>query len=106
MTTPQRTKLALAWPLIPAIRLKRLWPCMTSLLGHRRAVALLPAVALNLLVSGAGEGLGYLAGDLGASPKCLDREFHRERFLRRGEQLEVRESRASGARRHCEALPL
>jgi hypothetical protein len=91
ITSTERAKLALLWPLIPAIRLKRLWPCMTLLLGYRGATRMLLPVALNLLVSGAAEGLGYLTGKVGSSQKCLDREFHRERFLRSGERLTVPE---------------
>ena len=84
ITAGERAKLALLWPLIPVVRLKRVWPCMTSLLGRRHAAAILPAVAMNLLVSGAAEGLGYLTGKVGAPQQCFDWEFHRERFLRRG----------------------
>jgi hypothetical protein len=83
----RRATLAILWPLIPVIRLKRIWPIMTALLGYRRAMATLPALAVNLFVSGAAEGLGYVTGEAGELKNMLDREFHRERYLRRGEQL-------------------
>ena len=83
-------KLAVLWPLIPFVRMLRTWPLMTRQLGIRRAVEVLPGVFLSFLVSGAGEGLGYLRGaDSGLLRTCLDLEFHRERFLREGEHLHV-----------------
>ncbi len=99
MTARDRAKLALLWPLIPIVRLKRIWPLMASLLGFRRALSVLPAVATNLAISGAGEGLGYLTCDPGAREHCFHREFHRERFLRPGEQLVVREPKPTAAAR-------
>jgi hypothetical protein len=96
MTPLRRATFALLWPLIPVIRLKRIWPIMTSLLGHRRALTILPAVALNLLVSGAAEGLGYASGKAGPLQNMLDREFHRERYLRPGERLALPKSCQEG----------
>jgi hypothetical protein len=88
----ERAKMALLWPLIPVVRFKRLWPFVTALLGYKGAMKVAPAFMMNLFVSGAAEGLGYLTGKVGAPQACLNREFHRERFLRRGERLAVRES--------------
>jgi hypothetical protein len=87
MTPLKQATMAVLWPLIPLIRLKRIWPIATSLLGYRRAIITFPAVAVNLFVSGAAEGLGYLTGTSAALHHMLDREFHRERYLRPGEQL-------------------
>jgi hypothetical protein len=92
MTPFRRAAFALLWPLIPAIRLRRIVPLMTSLLGTRRTVAVLPAVAVNLFVSSAAEGLGYVTGQAGALENLLDREFHRERYLRPGERLTLPKS--------------
>jgi hypothetical protein len=41
--------------------------------------------------------LGYLTGKVGSPQQCFNWEFHRERFLRRGEQLTVRETAKSAA---------
>ena len=79
-------KLALLWPVIPLVRLRRTWPLMKRQLGLSRALQLSPGVFLNFLVSGASEGLGYIAGvGEGWLGRCFDLEFHRDRFLRDGE---------------------
>ncbi len=87
LTWTGRAKLALLWPLIPFVRLRRTWPLMKQQLGLVRAFQLSPGVLLNLLVSGVSEGLGYLDGVsdewLG---RCFVMEFHRDRFLRDGEE--------------------
>ncbi len=79
-------KLALLWPLIPFVRLRRTWPLMKRQFGLRRALQLSPGVFVNLVVSGASEGLGYLHGVGDAwLGRCFDLEFHRDRFFRDGE---------------------
>ena len=87
-----RAKLALLWPLIPFVRFGRTWPLMKRQHGFRRALQLSPGVFLNFLVSGASEGLGYIAGvGDGWLGRCFDLEFHRDRFLRDGEAYQLSE---------------
>ncbi|MDA0323406.1 MAG: hypothetical protein O2923_11930 [Verrucomicrobia bacterium] len=89
LTPTERVKLAVLWPLIPLARIRRIWPIMTATLGHARALGALPAMFLNLVVSGAGEGLGYVSGEAGSLRRCLDLEFHRGRFLHASERIQV-----------------
>jgi hypothetical protein len=76
-----RIRLALLWPLIPVVRFRRLWPLAVRLVGWRRAVLIGPNLLANLIVSGIGEGIGYITGTAAPFEKTFELEFHRDRFF-------------------------
>ncbi len=87
ISTTQRVKLALLWPLIPPLRLVRTWPLAVASLGRRGALRVLPGLFINLIISGASEATGYLFGEGDRARTTLDLEFHRDRFMRADETI-------------------
>jgi hypothetical protein len=77
----RRAGYALAFPLIPLVRLRRLLPDIRRVQprsGRRRG--LLALIALGLLADAFGEALGYLLGDGASRRDRLPYELHRSRF--------------------------
>lgn len=76
-----------AWPLIPPLRLVRTLAQLARLPGGVLLTCRAgPMVALLLLLSGVGEGLGYLFGDGGRRADLARMEFNRQDKLLAGEQ--------------------
>jgi Glycosyl transferase family 2 len=84
----RRAAFAAAAPLIPLVRLARVvgLPVLTSRPGL--LVRVLPALAISLVVSAAGELVGYVTARPGRATTAYltDIEFDRERFLRRADR--------------------
>lgn len=89
ISTAERLKLSLLWPGIPPLRLRRTWPLMVRLMGPRGAWRTLAGTFANLAVSGLSEATGYLFGEGDRLERCLDLEFHRDRFIRPTEQIKL-----------------
>lgn len=69
-------------PLIPAVRLLRIWRGLPSKEIRRRAVAALPALAVGLAVDALGQLLGYAFGAGAARDRVARYEVDRFRHLR------------------------
>lgn len=83
----KRIAYGLAWPLIPPLRLVRTLKDLMQLPGGKRiALRAAPMIALLLLASGFGEGLGYLFGDGGKRNALARLEFNRHDKLLAEEQ--------------------
>lgn len=84
----ERWKMRLLWPAIPLVRFVGVWGNGRARFGTARMLRLSPLLALQLVVAGMSEGLGYW---FGTTPElhlgCLDREVDRSRFLRAGERV-------------------
>ena len=89
----RRVAYAGAWPLIPLVRLRRVFRDVRRARKHgafpRALPAVLPAVLLGLTVSALGEATGYLLGPGEAPEKVGAYEFHRDRHLTRGDRAEM-----------------
>ncbi len=69
-----------ASPLIPVVRLAKLIREMAKP-GRRLPWRVLPLMFVALVIDGAGELIGYLAGAGDAMRRLTDMEFHRQRYL-------------------------
>jgi Glycosyl transferase family 2 len=79
---PHRISFALGAPLIPLVRFTRIFRRMREFGWVRDLVpGVLPALAIGLSVSAAGEFMGCLFGLGGAARRTLDLDFSRDRFV-------------------------
>lgn len=79
----RRALYVLAAPLIPWVRLSRIWPDLRRT-GRAADLRLLATVFLGLVAGAAGEAAGYFARSLGGSARRLHEvEMHRDRFAAR-----------------------
>lgn len=79
----RRALYVLGAPLIPFVRLARIWPDLRRA-GRATDLLLLAAVLLGLAAGAAGEAAGYARRSLGGSPRRLHEvEMHRDRFAGR-----------------------
>ena len=83
---PRRMLLALASPLIPFVRLRRLVKELRAP-GRRRDLLprIVPLLFASLVVDATGEMVGYAFGAGDAMRKLSDLEFHRHRFVAKSE---------------------
>jgi hypothetical protein len=74
-------------PLIPLVRFLRLFREARQP-GRRQGLPrwILPALLMGLLLDGAGEMIGYASGMGDGMGKLTDIEFHRDRYLNRGDK--------------------
>ncbi len=73
-------------PLIPAVRLARLWREARSRPGHRAPWSCLHALAAGLAMDGLGQLAGYALGTGRAADRVARYEFHRSRHVRPDER--------------------
>jgi hypothetical protein len=89
----RRIAYAGAWPLIPLVRIRRVFRDVRRARKHgvfpRALPAVLPTVVLGLTVSALGEAAGYLFGPGDAPEKVSAYEFHRDRHLTRRDRAEM-----------------
>lgn len=83
-SVPRRLLYALASPLIPFVRLRRILRDLHR--AGRLTFRGLPLLTIALTSDAAGEMIGYLFGSGEAMGRLTDMEFHRHRYQRRGEQ--------------------
>ena len=79
----RRVAYAGAWPLIPLVRVRRVFRDVSRAREHGVLPRVLPPVALGLTVSALGEAAGYLLGPGEAPEKVSAYEFHRDRHVTR-----------------------
>jgi hypothetical protein len=98
-STVRRLLYCAASPLIPLVRLRRVWRDLRrASMSSRLPRHILPVLAFTLACDAAGEMIGYLFGSGQTMRKLSDMEFHRDRFMNRDDK------RALGADQ-CEAVP-
>jgi hypothetical protein len=85
----RRLLYAAAWFLIPAVRLPRILRDMRRTHEAGFILRALPALAVSLLVSAAGEGLGYAFGAGSATRRVNEIEVYKERYVRPADRPEV-----------------
>lgn len=81
-------------PLIPAVRLLRIWRSLPSRELRRRCAAALPALAVGLAVDAAGQLLGYAFGAGAARDRVARYEVDRFRHLRAADRAAFAEGGA------------
>jgi hypothetical protein len=81
----RRLAYALAFPLIPLVRLPRILRGMRAL-GPGRILRGLPVLGLSLVTGAVGEGVGYAFGMGDALRRANEMELHRERYVRPDER--------------------
>jgi hypothetical protein len=81
--TLRRVAYAGAWPLIPLVRLRRVFRDLGRAREHGVFPRVLPPVVLGLVVSALGEATGYLLGPGDAPERVSAFEFHRDRHVTR-----------------------
>lgn len=79
----RRLVYTLAWPLIPAVRLRRAVRAMRRAGAGETLARVLPAMALGLIASGLGEAFGYALGIGPADERYAKYQFHRDRGVNR-----------------------
>jgi hypothetical protein len=79
--TGRRMLYAAGAPLIPLVRLPRIVREMRRSKSAGFIFRALPALAVSLLVSAVGEGLGYAFGAGGATRRVNEMEVHKERYV-------------------------
>lgn len=77
---PRKLLYAAGSPLIPCVRLWRIWPHVNRS-NRPRLLTLLPSLVVCLIMHSLGEGAGYLAGAGESGRKKFDYEFHRYRYI-------------------------
>jgi hypothetical protein len=85
----RRLAYAGAWPLIPLVRVRRVFRDLRRAREHGVFPRVLPPVALGLTVSALGEATGYLLGPGDAPEKVSAYEFHRDRHVTRLDRAEM-----------------
>jgi hypothetical protein len=85
----RRLAYATAWPLIPLVRLRRVFRDVRRAPSHGVLPRVLPPVLLGLTVSALGEATGYLLGPGEAPEKVSAYEFHRDRHVTRRDRAEM-----------------
>jgi hypothetical protein len=85
----RRLAYATAWPLIPLVRLRRVFRDLRRARSHGVLPRVLPPVLLGLTVSALGEATGYLLGPGHAPEKVSAYEFHRDRHVTRRDRVEM-----------------
>jgi hypothetical protein len=85
----RRLVYAAGWFLIPAVRLRRILGDMRRSHGAGFMVRVFPALAVSLLLSAVGEGLGYALGAGGAMHRVNEIELYKERYVRPADRPEV-----------------
>ncbi|HEX8648027.1 MAG TPA: glycosyltransferase [Thermoleophilaceae bacterium] len=81
--TLRRVAYAGAWPLIPLVRIRRVFRDVGRAREHGVMPRVLPPVLLGLVVSALGEAAGYLLGPGEAPERVSAYEFHRDRHVTR-----------------------
>jgi hypothetical protein len=85
---PRRVAYALAWPLVPWLRMMRLRSHVRRTRERRgRRLMLYPMLAIGLTADAFGEAVGYVAGEGGTRRARLEIELERRRQLRAVDQL-------------------
>ncbi len=84
-----RLAYATAWPLIPLVRLRRVFRDVRRAPSRGVLPRVLPPVLLGLAVSALGEATGYLLGPGDAPEKVSAYEFHRDRHVTRRDRAEM-----------------
>ena len=84
-----RILFTLGAPLIPAVRLWRIWIGLPSKELRGRFVSCLPALAIGLLVDGIGQMIGYAAGAGNAREKVAQYESDRFRHVREQDRIDI-----------------
>jgi hypothetical protein len=74
-------------PLIPPLRLWRIWKGIESGEQKRRFMLNLPALVIGLVLDGAGQLVGYAAGIGGSADDVARYEFHRFQHIRAEDRL-------------------
>jgi hypothetical protein len=82
----RRLAYAIAFPLIPLVRLPRILRGMRGALGPGLILRGLPVLGLSLVAGAVGEGVGYAFGMGDALRRANEMELHRERYVRPGER--------------------
>jgi glycosyltransferase involved in cell wall biosynthesis len=78
---PRKWLFALASPLIPGVRLFRIFrELMRKGRSHLPSWSILPALILGLSLDAAGQMIGYLLGAGHATSNMIEMEFHRDRY--------------------------
>jgi GT2 family glycosyltransferase len=85
----RRLAYAAAWPLIPLVRLRRVFRDLRRARSPGVLPRLLPPVLLGLTVSALGEAMGYLLGPGSAPEKVSAYHFHRDRHVTRRDRVEM-----------------
>jgi GT2 family glycosyltransferase len=85
----RRLAYATAWPLIPLVRLRRVFRDLRRVPSHGVLPRVLPPVLLGLTVSALGEATGYLLGPGQAPQKVSAYEFRRDRHVTRRDRAEM-----------------
>jgi hypothetical protein len=85
----RRVLYAVAWPLIPIVRFGRIVRDMRRSQGLGFILGSLPALAVSLVISGLGEGLGYALGPGDATLRVNEMELHKERYVRPADHPKV-----------------
>lgn len=80
-STFKRLTYAIAWPLIPCVRLWRMRRIAQRIGETGRVARLSPLIAMLLAVDAFGEMVGYLTGPGRSLDHLTDIEIHRERYL-------------------------
>jgi hypothetical protein len=78
-----------AWPLIPLVRLRRVFRDVGRARGRGVFPRVLPPVVLGLTVSALGEAAGYLLGPGDAPDRVSGLEFKRDRYVTRRDRAEM-----------------
>ncbi|BCA55526.1 hypothetical protein W02_26660 [Nitrospira sp. KM1] len=78
----RRTLFVAGSPLIPALRLWRIWRGLGSIEQRRRFLSCIHALVIGLVMDGIGQLVGYAAGVGGAVDQVARFEFHRFRHIR------------------------
>ena len=76
-------------PLIPAVRLARIWREARARPGHRAPWSCLHALVAGLAMDGLGQMVGYAFGTGRAADRVARYEFHRARHVRPDERREL-----------------
>jgi hypothetical protein len=85
----RRLAYTVASPLIPLVRVRRVFRDVARVRGHRVMPRVLFPVALGLTVSALGEAAGYLLGEGDAYDKVSGLEFKRDRYVTRRDRAEM-----------------
>jgi hypothetical protein len=93
----RRALFAAGSPLIPGLRLWRVWRAAGSRELRSRFFRCLHALAIGLMLDGAGQLAGYVAGPGRAVDRVARFEFHRFRHIREQDRRELARELEAGA---------